>query len=183
MRGKASDTTLVRMPDRIIPAHAGKSTQCQAWIGIVRDHPRSCGEKWDVFEGQYFPEGSSPLMRGKAARGERLSSICGIIPAHAGKRSGTVCTGCSAWDHPRSCGEKDQLRRRLGLCGGSSPLMRGKDLNKSQKPNIFAEHFTFPSAFCTQNGSACNQPTPDVSPPYPIGNIPLSFPVCNLRSL
>ena len=163
MRGKVKRNNRLSTFSRIIPAHAGKSDSFNADYDSGRDHPRSCGEKYLTMIRPNARIGSSPLMRGKGSSFLVSIASLGIIPAHAGKRR-SVSRPCS-----------NAL--------GSSPLMRGKDLNKSQKPDIFAEHFTFPSAFGTQNGSACNQPTPDVSPPYPIGNIPLSFPVCNLRSL
>ena len=65
-------------------------------------------------------------MRGKEEPKSESGVRFGIIPAHAGKRLLDCYHFHNNRDHPRSCGEKDQLRRRLGLCGGSSPLMRGK---------------------------------------------------------
>ena len=70
--------------------------------------------------------GSSPLTRGKRARGLLETLGVGLIPAHAGKTS----AGCSRDPyrraHPRSRGENDAMQFDLEFSAGSSPLTRGK---------------------------------------------------------
>ena len=74
-----------------------------------QDHPRVCGEKFNdppVLE----PElGSPPHMRGKASAEPGLAGKVGITPAYAGKSHSLSGFSASIWDHPRVCGEKEQL--------------------------------------------------------------------------
>ena len=100
----------------IIPAHAGNTIWKGWYFKIIEDHPRSCGE--------YFP--------GKT----KSATINRIIPAHAGN---TLCSECGdKWkeDHPRSCGEYQQLFPRSVYLPGSSPLMRGIQI----QPNCLARY-------------------------------------------
>ena len=81
--------------------------------------------------GTEYPEGSSPLTRGKPSRSKRKVMVRGLIPAHAGKtrRGRQPCETIRA--HPRSRGE-NEVPGTTGLTlGGSSPLTRGK-LERSQ---------------------------------------------------
>ena len=52
--------------------------------------------------------------------------MCGITPAHAGKRTAAKILDAAHKDHPRACGEKleDGTVRRYEE--GSPPRMRGK---------------------------------------------------------
>ena len=71
------------------------------------------------------PVGSSPRVRGAALRGVDIRPCVGIIPARAGSRSTANTNGCGRRDHPRACGEQNQVDvlRVMGL--GSSPRVRG----------------------------------------------------------
>ena len=89
-------------------------------------HPRSRGENDRVGAAAGAGVGSSPLARGKQspryARGRRI----GLIPARAGKTSGSRATAVRRAAHPRSRGENfPACLRRKSSCG-SSPLARGK---------------------------------------------------------
>ena len=106
MRGKGSRRHRLRWRQGIIPAHAGKRLPLEQMANILRDHPRSCGEKSSHWLKVSVAPGSSPLMRGKARPSERRTMQSRIIPAHAGK----------------SQGSRQLILRRTG----SSPLMRGK---------------------------------------------------------
>ena len=90
----------------LIPAHAGKTGDCDRSPGALGAHPRSRGEN------QY------PRVR------RRLSM--GLIPAHAGKTGACRSRLFRCWAHPRSRGENSELRGRVPRIGGSSPLTRGK---------------------------------------------------------
>ncbi len=86
MRGKVSFECADSLGVRIIPAHAGKSMSYLRQYRVIRDHPRSCGEKCRPCTTADRPLGSSPLMRGKVPPMYHSRPAPGIIPAHAGKR-------------------------------------------------------------------------------------------------
>ena len=65
-------------------------------------------------------------MRGKARSLLTYSAICGITPAHAGKRRPAAVSLYAFRDHPRACGEKRNLRGGWSVGEGSPPRMRGK---------------------------------------------------------
>ena len=69
--------------------------------------------------------GSSPRMRGAHSRVRIVGLPPRIIPADAGSTYPVIDYVASIGDHPRGCGEHEQIRQ-LG-CGvpGSSPRMRG----------------------------------------------------------
>ena len=66
MRGKEDTRKNQRFIKRITPAYAGKSLAEFNSISFNRDHPRLCGEKFDVSQNFYMSVGSPPPMRGKA---------------------------------------------------------------------------------------------------------------------
>ena len=75
-----------------------------------------------------FPAtGITPAYAGKSVRQLRT---CGsgqrITPAYAGKRSSRHSAMHRKQDHPRLCGEKPTIKRRLQYPRGSPPPMRGK---------------------------------------------------------
>ena len=45
MRGKVASAAQQKIPDRITPAYAGKSSAYVGGEGEGKDHPRLCGEK------------------------------------------------------------------------------------------------------------------------------------------
>ena len=65
-------------------------------------------------------------MRGKVCPGVPARRVCRITPAPAGKSHTGRFPARSAWDHPRTCGEKLLLLLLLLLLRGSPPHMRGK---------------------------------------------------------
>ena len=125
-RGKERILQNLREINRIIPACAGKREVSESVNARREDHPRLRGEKWDVFVGQYFTEGSSPLARGKVRVRPHFALSVGIIPACAGKSSGVSPCTCAGADHPRLRGEKSVLLSIHFPPHGSSPLARGK---------------------------------------------------------
>ena len=86
-RGKPVGARTRSVSDRLIPAHAGKTSCETATTAGTAAHPRSRGENHLLLDECEERFGSSPLTRGKhrahglPARGIRL------IPAHAGKTS------------------------------------------------------------------------------------------------
>ena len=125
-RGKRSEVNCGFLSERLIPAHAGKTTwvTLRCWRDLA--HPRSRGENKLIWSPLSPQRGSSPLTRGKRLREQAQQARHGLIPAHAGKttRGPSVPTGRPA--HPRSRGENSPQKRRSPGWAGSSPLTRGK---------------------------------------------------------
>ena len=84
MRGKGKISLLLKFRRRITPAYAGKRALAAVRTPIVRDHPRLCGEKFELFMIKDHPRlcgekanpllvvksnvGSPPPMRGKGTK-------------------------------------------------------------------------------------------------------------------
>ena len=86
-RGKRGGAPATRVGDRLIPAHAGKTSIGCVPLTIPWAHPRSRGENGlgDAVGVQHA--GSSPLTRGKRRPSSRTRRGQRLIPAHAGKTS------------------------------------------------------------------------------------------------
>ena len=125
-RGKRSASTAKPYPTGLIPAHAGKTTTTRPERRCERAHPRSRGENGYSGEGSEQFSGSSPLTRGKCSYGEAGSTWDGLIPAHAGKMSGSSPPPGCRRAHPRSRGENIAPCFHVSHDAGSSPLTRGK---------------------------------------------------------
>ena len=110
----------------LIPAHAGKTKSSSRSSDLERAHPRSRGEnivdKPNILAGL----GSSPLTRGKQRSPPRTAVRSRLIPAHAGKTSGTGDAYHGNTAHPRSRGENRLAAAQPHAGSGSSPLTRGK---------------------------------------------------------
>ena len=125
-RGKHRPAASIHGTSRLIPAHAGKTTDgacsvCRHWA-----HPRSRGENLRLYGLGALNEGSSPLTRGKRPRGRSLYRCPGLIPAHAGKTARMGTTRARPRAHPRSRGENIGDSLAPINTEGSSPLTRGK---------------------------------------------------------
>ena len=88
MRGKRVGSVPVGILARIIPAHAGQTSDYFSSEIISSDHPRACGANLIVFGVVHTHLGSSPRMRGKLARPCTSSADLRSIPAHAGQTRG-----------------------------------------------------------------------------------------------
>ena len=111
---------------RLIPAHAGKTTDAEDASPGRGAHPRSRGENLARRSHVRAWAGSSPLTRGKPLSYPRTPRRSGLIPAHAGK---TVPRRRCPWEikaHPRSRGENFKPNKRAAEAIGSSPFTRGK---------------------------------------------------------
>ena len=86
MRGKGYEVKIFIARVRITPAHAGKRDTDEIEKNIIKDHPRTCGEKRKLLLHIVFHLGSPPHMRGKVSSLKFLKYPIGITPAHAGKR-------------------------------------------------------------------------------------------------
>ena len=93
---------------------------------ILRDHPRACGEKQITENDEPKVEGSPPRVRGKVCSAVPGFPASGITPARAGKRKEQGKAIFGSGDHPRACGEKDDLLDACLQELGSPPRVRGK---------------------------------------------------------
>ena len=129
-RGKHRLLRMLYRARGLIPAHAGKTPAW--WHRATRPwaHPRSRGENYAQAAANTKAWGSSPLTRGKLTSQYTVTIVPGLIPAHAGK---TSMRSMSRWldrAHPRSRGENvGRSRQALGY-RGSSPLTRGKHVER-----------------------------------------------------
>ena len=89
------------------------------------DHPRSCGEHSRESRRPAPSSGSSPLVRGAPMPKYGPSLFARIIPARAGSTTTFDQSYTQVRDHPRSCGEHENLTELYDPSEGSSPLVRG----------------------------------------------------------
>ena len=66
-------------------------------------------------------------MRGKVCMNARKDRYAGITPAYAGKSKKSGMDSIISQDHPRLCGEKQDVQQPQQMQQGSPPPMRGKD--------------------------------------------------------
>ena len=118
---------------RFIPARAGNSVIAHLPPVGPAVHPRSCGEQHVGCSTWRSSVGSSPLVRGTAS-GQMGSAIADrFIPARAGNRPQRPPQTANLPVHPRSCGEQSGARPDEAPTGGSSPLVRGTDVQQAQE--------------------------------------------------
>ena len=109
MRGKGARVKVLPLMIGITPAYAGKST----YVCMIAQNK----------------SGSPPPMRGKAPRRTVLPHAVRITPAYAGKSITSDLSTVHGKDHPRLCGEKEELQNAKETKEGSPPPMRGKAKN------------------------------------------------------
>ena len=134
MRGKDHVCDEVTKHFRITPAYAGKSLTSEQRDKVLEDHPRLCGEKFQLLCHGHKDQGSPPPMRGKGSKSLMIATCFGITPAYAGKRKKIDVIFEGSEDHPRLCGEKfaSPAPRVNGI--GSPPPMRGKEVEGLAPP-------------------------------------------------
>ena len=113
-RGKLLTRKLGVGLGRLIPAHAGKTTDQATPRNTDRAHPRSRGENTRWRRCSARAAGSSPLTRGKPCSGGVNTETWGLIPAHAGKTACAVTRLRALSAHPRSRGE-NRVTQRFGV--------------------------------------------------------------------
>ena len=125
-RGKLQHRRVGHNGCGLIPAHAGKTHQCDCCHLRDEAHPRSRGENDDGNSVIPGGDGSSPLTRGKRAPAHGRPPTKRLIPAHAGKTCPSTRAPAHQAAHPRSRGE-NYGESGVPFCAmGSSPLTRGK---------------------------------------------------------
>ena len=125
-RGKREIALRTVLRERLIPAHAGKTTAVRQCLRSAGAHPRSRGENTHADRLTSIARGSSPLTRGKRAGVDPKEASDGLIPAHAGKTAWGGDRSGAARAHPRSRGENCVSCPQVTRRPGSSPLTRGK---------------------------------------------------------
>ena len=126
VRGKPWRTAEKRRDPRLIPACAGKTIDRRSHGPRPGAHPRVCGENgWPCHQPSPLT-GSSPRVRGKQFRTTRVTTVCGLIPACAGKTQWPLPVRFLHRAHPRVCGENSCYQTRPSVFVGSSPRVRGK---------------------------------------------------------
>ena len=129
MRGKGNLFTGNRLPPGITPAHAGKSGSHNAGVLYAWDHPRTCGEKYQLGVVKLLSEWITPAHAGKSLHPPPLTRWGGgITPAHAGKRPAPPAWLPLRRDHPRTCGEKCSFGHCLASSSRITPAHAGKSL-------------------------------------------------------
>ena len=104
-RGKRRSVSFDLRTRGLIPAHAGKTCTASVKRSATRAHPRSRGENRNYPNYRPRSLGSSPLTRGKRASHPHCPCRPGLIPAHAGKTTGSPPGSKTPAAHPRSRGE------------------------------------------------------------------------------
>ena len=92
----------------------------------IRAHPHSRGENSKSSRILVSWSGSSPLTRGKLGRTHQERISRGLIPTHAGKTRTRSARATHSRAHPHSRGENLYQAGVDVIQGGSSPLTRGK---------------------------------------------------------
>ena len=145
VRGKLWLRGVAALRSRIIPACAGQTATSPLIFSMTTDHPRVCGANLGrVISGRPF-YGSSPRVRGKLR--DLLCRHAGfrIIPACAGQTCSQTPSRDRVSDHPRVCGANPVVPHRGGREAGSSPRVRGKQFDFTEKQGREA---------CQKNGLA-----------------------------
>ena len=115
----------------LIPAHVGKTLYLAGMSISVTAHPRSRGENPRQMSAARRAAGSSPLTRGKPEARSNAAERSRLIPAHAGKTTPDGGRGAASRAHPRSRGENNVVVRVAHNAQGSSPLTRGKHIDRT----------------------------------------------------
>ena len=118
---------------RIIPARAGQTWLPRAIFTSFPDHPRACGANLEANFGGINKAGSSPRVRGKRLRHEKLLHEGRIIPARAGQTDRQDHSALHRTDHPRACGANLSNAVQKANPYGSSPRVRGKQSDFMRK--------------------------------------------------
>ena len=128
VRGTLCAAFIGAVRKRFIPACAGNTRARGPYRAVGTVHPRLCGEHIAASNPSSHATGSSPPVRGTPRT--RVSARCPsrFIPACAGNtlREGRSTVGAAV--HPRLCGEHDRMPTNNPTNIGSSPPVRGTQL-------------------------------------------------------
>ena len=125
MRGLSQSLTEEQLTAGITPAHAGTIARSGKRRRLNKDHPRACGDYFEVFSRIEDYRGSPPRMRGLLTQLDLATMVDGITPAHAGTIPLLIFPSQGLRDHPRACGDYPCTLDFLPSKAGSPPRMRG----------------------------------------------------------
>ena len=125
VRGTAVGSSLAPAIKRFIPACAGNSLRKKDEPEPVPVHPRVCGEQTGHRIRAGTQIGSSPRVRGTAAKISAPGPTLRFIPACAGNSAITLSCPPNVAVHPRVCGEQLTDCLATSFSTGSSPRVRG----------------------------------------------------------
>ena len=133
MRGALASTVLLAILFGITPAYAGSTRHQKGCHYRSQDHPRVCGEHYFSRSFLGLRMGSPPRMRGALTLRRCALAVNGITPAYAGSTSFLIQQFPRRQEHPRVCGEHNNLKKRRTLVIGSPPRMRGAPASPQKK--------------------------------------------------
>ena len=161
MRGTQRLGSWGRCTRRFIPAHAG-NTWIRACVDIRHAvHPRACGEHGMRKSSGIGASGSSPRMRGTHLNTVARSGMSRFIPAHAGNTIIEPSSAPAPTVHPRACGEHVGGSPAFDPASGSSPRMRGTQIDKNSGSTIIR---FIPAHAGNTRSATMSQSTPTVHP-------------------
>ena len=120
-------------------------------------HPRVCGEERPAQCEPRGARGSPPRVRGGGSVIELPREPVGFTPACAGRSMACVILRCSAWVHPRVCGEEKPVPYSTAAPTGSPPRVRGGD--SALIGELVVDRFTPACAGRRRNSSGPSSPT------------------------
>ena len=109
VRGKLQIHRRTQPQTRITPAGARKTRARDRQSRQCQDHPRRCGENQRRFRSFRYTTGSPPQVRGKHSNHTANNGNQRITPAGAGKTRRRIQPKGRTPDHPRRCGENQEL--------------------------------------------------------------------------
>ena len=109
----------------ITPACAGNRYSYQKAAKSTRDHPRVCGEQLRICSILCSDKGSPPRVRGTVFVENQKFCKIGITPACAGNSLPMLKLMHLCKDHPRVCGEQEEVDMGDRAQAGSPPRVRG----------------------------------------------------------
>ena len=161
MRGAHGPTPDNLTGSRIIPAHAGSTTNADGEAVAIKDHPRTCGEHSFSLLASIATVGSSPHMRGALGASQIASNAVRIIPAHAGSTAIEQAEGYQyVGSSPHMRGAPDDVDV-LGYAAGIIPAHAGSTerpyrsgVPRRDHPRTCGEHATSRRARPLESGSS-----------------------------
>ena len=110
---------------RFIPAPAGNGVDYVFVLVYCPVHPRACGERSTTVRFPFTSIGSSPRLRGTGMAFKDTYPKRRFIPAPAGNGAKEIVSLSGSPVHPRACGERLRVEKRVRHDDGSSPRLRG----------------------------------------------------------
>ena len=119
--------------ERFIPAPAGNRPARRHKTSGATVHPRACGEQMPDSVCRTSVNGSSPRLRGTVFLSVGRYRDTRFIPAPAGNSDEARSFFLRNPVHPRACGEQRSARRTPNHETGSSPRLRGTELEHGSR--------------------------------------------------